>query len=58
MARWARVLRDTGREYCDRTSLHGFAYWVNSKKFLEVLFWVAVVTFGVVRMISFQPTWL
>ncbi len=35
------------REYCESTSIHGFAYWVAAPRLLEKLFWVCLVaTFG------------
>ncbi len=35
------------KSYCETTTVHGFAYWVNAPKIIERVFWVAVVlSFG------------
>ena len=37
------ALKTTLRDYCENTSLHGFAYWVSSRKLIERFFWVVIV---------------
>ena len=34
------------KAYCEATTVHGFAYWVNAPRFVERIFWVAVVVTG------------
>ena len=42
-----KVLSRTGREYCENTTVHGFAYWTGRTKYpSERLFWVLVTLIG------------
>jgi hypothetical protein len=40
------TLLSTGREYCENTTLHGFAYWASASNIVERLFWIAIIAIG------------
>ncbi len=40
------ALASTAKDYCSSTSLHGFSYWVSTKRTPERLFWVLIVLVG------------
>jgi hypothetical protein len=42
----SNLLKQQAKAYCETTSIHGFTYWVNAPRFVEKLFWVAVVLTG------------
>jgi hypothetical protein len=42
----SNLLKRQAKAYCETTSIHGFTYWVNAPRFIEKIFWVAVVLTG------------
>jgi hypothetical protein len=46
----------TGREYCEKSSPHGFNYWVTCTKINDRIFWVITVMIGVACSTYFCKT--
>jgi hypothetical protein len=46
----------TGREYCERSTPHGFTYWVTCTKISDRIFWVVTVMIGVACSTYFCKT--
>ena len=44
----SHVIRSHAVDFCEVTTIHGFAYWVRGETFVEKLFWVAIVATGFV----------